>query len=270
MLVWLDLRTLKTLWPGSGLALGLLLAVAPARAQDAVPPAEDYTLRVEYRWWSPTPEGEIQKGLGPLEGTVLDVQQDLAVESGGGHTFRGAFRLGEAWKLRGGWVPLDFEGDVQTLRPFTYGTLVARPGDQIITALRGDAITVGLEWDFLRGPAGFLGATGGVKYFGVDTLMLNASTSGRVAESWQLPMPFVGLAGGVYFGGWFSLELELGGMTLGSRGHLWEWLVGLRVHPADWIAVAGGYDKLSLEGQDDRDYFNLRLGAWTFGVEISL
>ena len=26
----------------------------------------------------------------------------------------------------------------------------------------------------------------------------------------------------------------------------------------------------ALEGQDDRDFFNLRLGTWTFGVEISL
>jgi hypothetical protein len=239
-------------------------------AQSELPPAEQYTLRVEYLWWSPTPQGEIQKGLGDRDGTLLDIQDDLAIESGSANTIRGAFRLGEGWKLRGGWAPLDFSGNTEAPQPFVYGTLVARFGDQIITALRGNLISVGLEWDFFRTRGGFLGATAGLRYFDVDTLMVNVDTTSRVAETWQLPIPVLGLAGRAYLGEWVSLEGELSGITAGSRGHLWEWLVALRVHPTEFLALTGGYNRLTLEGQDDRDFFNLRLGTWTFGVEISL
>jgi len=235
-----------------------------------MPPAESYTLRVEYLWWSPTPAGEIQKGLGDTEGSLVDIEQDLAIESGRANSIRGDFRLGESWKLRAGWTPLDFRGDTQAPQPFFYGTLLARVGDQIITSFKGNVLSVGLEWDFLQGPQGYLGGTFGVRYFDVDTLMLNVDTTSRVAETWRLPIPVLGLAGRAYFGDLFSLEADLSGMTAGSRGHLWQWMVALRVHPVAHLAVVGGYDRLTLEGQDDRDFFNLRLGTWTFGVEISL
>jgi hypothetical protein len=259
--------------PGSSLALALLALLAgapPGPAQEALAPEEQYTLRVEYLWWSPTPEGELQKGLGDSEGTVLDIQNDLGVESGKVNTLRGAIRLGTTWKLIGGWAPLDFSGDVTAHQPFVYGTIVARFGDRILTSLRGNYVTAALEWDFVANSGGYLGALGGVKYFDVDTVMVNADTSSRVAETEKLPIPVVGLAGRAYFQEWFSFEGEIAGMTAGSRGHLLEWLFALRIHFTDRLAATGGYHKLSIEGRDDRDSFNLSLGTWTFGVEISL
>lgn len=245
-------------------------AVSSPAQSELLPPAEQYTIRVEYLWWGPAPQGQIQKGLGNREGTLLDLQDDLGFESGKANTIRGSFRLGGGWKLRGGWSPLEFTGETPAPQPFVYGTLVARFGDQIITALRGDTVSVAVQWDFLRGPKGFLGALGGVKYFDVDTVMVNVDTTSRVADDWKFPVPVLGLAGRAYIGEWVSLEGEFSGITLGSRGHLWEWLLALRFHPTKNIAVTGGYERLTLEGQDDRDYFNLRLGAWTFGVELSL
>ena len=155
-------------------------------------------------------------------------------------------------------------------RQFVYGTLEARFGDRILTTLKGNYISTALEWDFVTSPKGYLGGLFGVKYFDVDTVMVNATTSDRVAEAEKLPIPVLGLAGRMYFEEWFSVEGELSGITAGSRGHLWEWLIALRVHFTDRLAATGGYHKLSIEGQDDRDFFTLSLGKWTFGVEISL
>ncbi len=257
------------LWPGMTL---LLVWGGPtsATAQDLRPPPEEYTLRVEYLWWSPTPSGEIQKGVGDFEGTLIDIQEDLDVESGKANGLRGDFRLGGSWKLRAGWTPLDFRGDVLAGRPFVYGTLLARAGDEIVTSLKGRLIAADLEWDFVDGGAGFLGILGGVRFFDVDTVLVNVITADRVAETDRLPVPVLGLAGRAYLGEWVSLEGELSGITAGSRGHLWEWLVALRVHPTDRLALIGGYRSLALEGQDDRDFFNLKLSTWTFGLEISL
>ncbi len=251
--------------------LSLLLAGASSGvAQEGLAPEEQYILRVEYLWWSPTPQGELQKGLGDFEGTLLDIETDLGVGSGKANTLRGAIRLGRAWKLVGGWTPLDFSGDTPAPQPFVYGTLVARFGDRILTSLKGDYISAALQWDFVANPSGYLGALAGVKYFNVDTVVVNADTTTRVAEAEQLPVPVLGLAGRVYFQEWFSFEGELSGMTAGSRGRLLEWLFAFRVHFSDRLAATGGYHKLSIEGRDDRDFFTLSLGTWTFGVEISL
>ena len=66
------------------------------------------------------------------------------------------------------------------------GTLVARFGDRILTSLKGNYFTAALQWDFVANLGGYLGVLGGVKYFDVDTVMVNADTSTRVAEAEKL------------------------------------------------------------------------------------
>ena len=191
----------------------LLLVSAPVSvwAQEQLAPEERFILRVEYLWWSPQPQGELQKGLGEFDGTLLDVQSDLGMESQGGNSVRGAIRFGRSWKLVGGWTPLDYRGDQGAQQPFVYGTLVARVGDRIITAFKGNLISTALEWDFVANSGGYLGALAGVKYFDVDTVMVNAGTSSRVAETETLPIPVLGLAGRGHFPDWFSFQGELAG-----------------------------------------------------------
>ena len=251
------------------LLLGLVVP-GSAAAQTFLPRSEDYTLRLEYLWWSPRPTGQIQKGLGDFEGTLLEIDEDLGIEKGKANTFHGVLRLGGAWKLRGGWTDLDFSGDVFAARPFLYGTLVTRSGDQVVTSLKGNLITADVEWDFVLQDGGFLGAFAGVRFFDVDTLMVNVATANRVAETDRLPVPVLGLAGRAYLGERISLEGEVAGITAGSRGHLWEWAVALRIHATQNVAGTTGYRSLSLEGRDDRDFFGLKLRTWTFGLEISL
>jgi hypothetical protein len=208
--------------------------------------------------------------VGEFEGTLLDIQEDLAIAKGKANTFHGAIRLGGSWKLQGGWTDLDFDGDTFADRPFVYGTLLVRSGDQVVTTVKGNLISAALEWDFVEGGWGFLGALAGVRFFDIDTTMVNVATGGRVAETDRIPVPVLGLLGRAYLGERLSLEGEFAGITAGSRGHLWEWGGALRIHATENVAGTTGYRSLSLEGQDDRDFFSLKLGTWTFGLEISL
>jgi hypothetical protein len=240
-----------------------------ARAQ-STGSAEDYTVRLEYLFWKPAPRGELQKGLGSAEGTLLDAEADLGLASAKTNSLRGTIRLGGSWKLRASWAPLDFAGDQAAPRPFSYGTMVARSGDRVVTSIKGNYVTTDLEWDFSRRPTGFLGVLAGVRLFDVDTLVLNVDTESRVADTHRVPVPVVGLVSRTYAGRHLSFEGEITGMTIGSRGHLWEWLLAARVHLSDHLAVTGGYHTLRIEGQNERDFLSLRLGTWTFGAEISL
>jgi hypothetical protein len=265
------MRDTKTLPILALVASTLLLAAAPASAQYGTPAPEQYHLRVEYLWWSPQPVGEIQKGLGDLEGTLLDVETDLGIQKAKMNFLSGALRLGPSWKLRGSWAPLDFGGDVEATRPFFYGTTPVLAGQRVVTSLKGNYYTAALEWDFVRDSTGFLGLLMGVKYFDVDVLLLNATTESRVAETEQLPIPVLGLAGRAYLDRHFSVEGEVSGLTLGDRGHVWEILLAARLHLSESLAGTFGWRKLVIEGRDGRDYFNLALGGqWTYGVELSL
>lgn len=251
-------------------AAALLQAAASANAQTELPPPERYTVRLEYLFWSPQPAGEVQKGVAGVQGTLLDVREDLGMTESSANSLRGTLRLGKAWKLRGSWSPIDFRGDAIAEAVIVYGTTAVLPGQQVVSSLKGNYIIADLEWDLLRGPQGFLGILGGVQVVDVDALVLNADTSDRVVETERLPIPVLGLTGRAYLTRRLSLEGELSGLTLGDRGHVLEVLVAARLHLSDHFAATGGYRKVALEGRDGRDYFKIGLGTWTFGAEISL
>jgi hypothetical protein len=251
-------------------SLALAALLAPPAHGGELPAAEKYTVRLEYLLWSPQPSGQLQKGLGDVEGTLLDAEADLGLGEGGANALRGTLRLGGSWKLRGSWSPLEFRGDVTAGQPFVYGTTVVRAGDRVLTSLLGNYVTAELEWDFVERQRGFLGLLVGVKYFDVDAALVNGATSSRVLETERLPIPVVGLAGRAYLHRRLSVEGELSGLTVGDRGHVGELLLSARVHVVDRIAVTGGFRKLVLEGRNDRDFFHLDLGTWTLGVELSL
>ena len=254
------------------LLLVALLAggAAVSSAQSDSAPAERYTLRLEYLFWSPAPAGQLQKGVSGFEGTLLDAQEDLGLAEHAANPLRGALRFGESVKLRASWSPIDFRGDTIADRGFVYGTTVVLPGQQVTSSLKGNYVTVELAWDFLRRPQGFLGLLAGVKFFDIDALVLNVDTSDRVVETERLPVPVIGLAGRAYLTRHLSVEGELSGLTLGDRGYVYEIFAAARLHLTDHIAATGGYRKLVLEGRTDRDYLKMDLGTWTFGAEISL
>jgi hypothetical protein len=247
-----------------------LAGAVPAAAQSEHAPAERYTVRLEYLFWSPQPKGEVQKGVSAVEGTLLDVEADLGLAEHAANPARGTLRLGTSWKLRGSWSPIDFRGQATASRGFVYGTTVVQAGQRVFASLKGNYITTELAWDFLRRPQGFLGLLVGVKFVDVDSLVLNEETSSRVVETERLPIPVLGLAGRAYLTSRFSVEGELSGLTIGDRGHVFEVFLAARVHLSDHIAATAGYRKLALEGRDGRDYLDLDLGTWTLGAEISL
>jgi len=247
-----------------------VLATGFASAQSETAPAEQYAFRVEYLYWSPQPAGELQKGVSDTAGTLVDVREDLGYESHAASPIRAALRVGRSVKLRGSWSPIDFRGSATASSLLVYGTTVVFPEQQVASSLKGNYATAEVAWDFLQRPRGFLGLLAGVKYFDVDTLVLNVDTGDRVVETERLPVPVLGLASRVYVSRRLSLEGEISGLTLGDRGHVFELLLAARVHVSDHLAATGGYRRLALEGRDGRDYLRVDLGAWTFGAEISL
>ena len=257
-------------WTGGAALIALSLA-GGASAQDSsnLPPAEKYGVRLQYREFRPSLTGEAQKGSGGEAGTLVDVTHDLGIEDKRTFDVRGTIQFKRGWKIRGSYTPLSYRGDTEAPSTFTYGDTRYERFERVVTSMKGGYYSADLEWDFIKGQHGFLGAVVGAKMFDVDASLVNVSINAREVDTITSPMPVIGLASRIYAGR-VSVEGEVTGLSAGSRGSVLEAEGSVRLHVSDRLAVMGGYRHLSLDGKDGKDQVNLKLGGWQFGLEISL
>jgi hypothetical protein len=249
-----------------------VLALVPvaARAQSATPQQENYGVRLEYREFRPEFTGDIQKGFGEAEGTLIDIVDDLGIVDDRTFEIRGAFQIKHGHKLRGSYTPLEYQGSVEDApRRLIYGQLVINRGEPVETRMKGAYWSGAYEFDFVKGARGFLGGTVGAKFVDIDTTVVAVNQNQRELDTWQSPVPSLGLITRMYVGR-LSLEGEISGFTLGDRGSLLEFDAAARLHISDRLATSGGYRYLKIRGEDDRDFADVQLEGWHFGLELSL
>jgi hypothetical protein len=248
----------------------LVLLPAAARAQSSTPSQENYGIRLEYREWRPEFTGKISKGFGETEGTLLDIVDDLGIVDDRTFEIRGAFQIKHGHKLRGSYTPLDYAGHVEDApKRFTYGQLLVNRDEPVETRIKGTYWSGAYEFDFVKGPRGFLGGTVGAKFVDIDTTIVAVNQNRRELDTWQSPVPALGIITRMYVGR-LSVEGEISGFTLGDRGSLIEFDAAARLHISDRLAASGGYRYLKIRGEDDRDFADIQLEGWHFGLEISL
>lgn len=247
----------------------LLPAAAGAQAVDDYPPQEKYSIRGEYREFRPDFTGDIQKGFGTDAGTLLDIQDDLGFQDERTFEIRGTIQVKRGHKIRGSYTPLDYSGDVAARRRFTFGTVQVERDDRVVTSMKGAYWAGAYEWDFVKGPKGFVGATLGARFLDMDVTMVAPEESTREQDTLRAPIPVLGLVTRVYAGR-LSLEGEFAGFTLGDRGKVIEFDASGRVHISDRLAAGGGYRYVHAKAKNDRDFGDLTLNGWHFGIELSL
>jgi hypothetical protein len=249
-----------------------LSAVVQAQTFPAdYPEQEHYAIRAEYREFRPELNGEVQKSSGGLEGTLLDVRRDLGLGVENQRTFeiRATIQFKRGHKIRGSYTPLDYDGDLLARRDFNYGNTTFERSTRVVSSLKGGYYSGSYEWDIFKGPRGYLGAVIGAKVFDLDSVVLAPDEGLRETDTLRAPIPVLGVTGRVYAGR-LSLEGEFSGLSIGSKGSLYEFETSARVHLSDRLAVEGGYRKLSVNAKDGNDEGNIKLGGWQFGLEISL
>lgn len=254
-----------------GLALLALaapgLVAAQGLGQDDYPGAEHYVLRLEYREFRPELSGTVQKGLG---GTEIDVVKDLKIGDRRTFEVRAVLQIKRGHKLRGSYTPLDYDGDNRDLRKvLQYGDVSFDRFTRVVTSIKGGYYSASYEWDFIKGPRGYLGGLIGAKILDVDAIIVAPVEGEREIQTIRAPIPVLGVTGRVY--AWrLSLEGEFSALSLGDRGNLYEFEMGTRFHISDRIAAQGGYRLVKVTAKDGADRGMLKVGGWQFGLELSL
>jgi len=254
----------------AGCTLAALLALPLAASAQELPSAERYHVRAEWRWWKPGLDSQIQKGFGTAQGTELDLASDLGVPDEDTWEVHGAIKLKPSFKLLGAYIPIEYRGDTIAQSNFYYGGEQIFRGDRVVSTFKGNLYGAAFEWDFVRRPSGYLGLIVGGRVLLVDSVVLSPEPARRVVDSETFPLPVFGLTGRAYAGRRLSLSGSFAGLTLGSRGHYWEFDVATRFHISNRFAGQVGWRRIAIEGQDNRDFVKFIMGGITFGVEVSL
>jgi hypothetical protein len=253
----------------------VLTLPAAARAQKAAtngeyPSQEHYALRLEYRDFRPTLEGEILKSSADLVGTLVDPKRDLQIEDVNTFEGRVTLQIHRGHKLHFSFTRLNYHGDAAEIRrTFNFGNTRYERFDRVVSTMKGGYYAAAYEWDLIKGSHGYLGALVGAKAVDADWVIADATTLRREQDTLRAPVPALGAATRLYSGR-MSFEGEFSGLTLGGRGSVYEAEGSVRVHVSDRLAVMGGYRRVSIKGEDGRDRGQITLGGWQFGLEVSL
>ena len=253
--------------------MGLLALPAVCHAQygsSAPYGTEQYRLRFEILTGTPALTGTIQKGFGEEAGDVIDVVNDLGVGGERQWIYRGALRLSQKVKLRGGYTPLEFEGSKKIERNLQFGDEYFYNGTQVDTSVAGSLYTADIEIDFLKSEKGYAGLLIGARIFDVSSLIAAPESNQRVTQAATAPVPVIGATGRYYLGRRVSVEGEFAGMTIGSRGTVYDLGLSVHLHFSDRMAASVAYRKIKFRGENDRDSGDLRITGWNFGLELSL
>jgi hypothetical protein len=255
-------------WAAAAIALAWP-AGALAQNGESLPSQERYHLRLEYREYRPNLTGTMTKTTRDVEGTAVDFVDDLALEKDRSFQGRGAIQFGPGRKFRGSYTKVDYAGDVAASRSFTFGGNRFLRDNRIVTTMKGAYYSADLEWDFVRGPGGFLGGIVGARMLDIDRVLVSPADGARVADTLRQPQPVIGIIGRGYAGK-MSVEGEFAGLSFGSRGSVYEFDGSARFHISDRLAFEGGYRKITAKPQDGSDVLEFRMSGWHFGLELSL
>jgi hypothetical protein len=264
----------------AGAAAAIVLALpAGALAQlgsgarvsgEGLPSQERYRLRLEYREWRPDLTGNMVKGSRETTGTVVDLNDDLALQKDRTFQARGEIQFKAGLKLRGSYTRVNYHGDVPSAaHTFSFGDSRFIIGNRLVSTMKGAYYSADLELDFVKEPGGFLGGIVGARMLDVDRTIVSPIDSKREADTWRKPQPVIGVVGRAYAGR-LSAEGELAGLGLGSRGSVFEFDGSGRLHLSDRLAIQAGYRILSAKPKDGADTVEFRMGGWHFGLELSL
>jgi hypothetical protein len=252
---------------GLWVAASLLLAVPRVGGAQELAPPEHYVLRVEYVRWLPSVSGEVQKS--EFEENRVDIAEDLGVEQKDVNEFKAALRLGGRHKLRGAYSRLDLDGDVVLSRAFVFDGTFYRVDERTLTGLKGTLWSGDYQLDVVRGSWGFLGLLIGARFLDVDAVIVQPESGRRETGTLRAPVPVLGASGRLYAGR-LSLSAEISGLTIGSRGTLYDAEGYARYHVTEKLAVGGGYRLLSVRGEDDAEFIHIRQHGARLSVELSL
>lgn len=194
----------------AGLAAALLLPPSEALAQYRPPPppavGENYRIEAAYGWWSATPSLVVSSESLGIQGSDVDLVEDLGIEKKRLGRFDLTLKPGRKHKFRFEYLPISYDADSVVRRSFVFNGQQYTVGLPVQTAADFKTYRFGYEYDFVSLPRGFAGVLVDVKY--TDVRVELASPIGAEFTTAVAPIPTIGFVGRGYVTPYLSLGAE--------------------------------------------------------------
>lgn len=249
-----------------GLAAIAATVAGNATAQTLRPPFEDSTIRFEADYWRPELTAQVR--IGEI-GTLLDLKDDLGVVDDDTFRVGATIRFSDRSRLHVSYTPLKYSGDKRLERTVIFDGKTYSVNTQVQSSLDGSYFAADYRFGLIRSEGLELDGLVGVKYADVDALVVSVDIGQRALASLKAPVPIVGAVarintGPVGFSGEFS------GLTIGSRGSLYELDIKARAFLGRNLAAHAGYRRLHVRVDHDSDFGIFKPGGFYFGAELGL
>jgi len=267
------MRMMRQLCVSTACATLLLMMSGTASAQYGAPggtatgvSGEDYHVELAYGLWNPNPDLRISSESLGIVGTTIEGITDLGFERSFFQDFRVVLRPSRKFKFRFGYTPVKYEGATTLTRTIVFNGQRYTIGLPVTSALDWKSWRVGIEYDFIARPRGFLGVIVEGKFTALD-MELNAPVISEFTKV-KVPIPTLGAIGRVYLAKNLAVTAEFTGLKLTVQedtGKYLEFDLNGLFNFNKNFGVQGGYRTVSLDYRVEQDAGNLDLKGLYFG-----
>lgn len=222
-------------------------------------PGAQAIVNVEGRYWFSNFDDKVKISKGSVIGTDINLVDDLGVDDS--RNFwegRITLELG-SHKLRYGFMPLEWKGSKSLNRSITFNGQTYSASTNVNTELKADYHRLGYEYDIIDSLNNKLGVIFEVKYFDAKASLDAPSAGIHESADGKAPIPTIGVAAQVGLPFLFSVGGEVTGITVGSKGYMYDAEAAVNFKPAPFVIVSGGYRILKLHAENSDDLADLEV-----------
>lgn len=247
------------IWPD--LALAQFQPTGPAVG-------ERFNGEVTAGFWNPNPFARItSEGLG-IEGTEVDLVDDLGVEQKRLFDLRVVLRPALKHKFRFQYTPIHYEAEAITQQEFIFNGQRYQVGLPVNTDAKFTVYRFGYEYDFFVRPRGFIGAVVDLKY--TDTDVTLESPVGSEFTKQVVPLPTFGVIARGYLAPNVSITGEMTYFKIpenlsedfGGRWRDYDFYGTVNFTPQ--VGAIFGRRSIDVEYFDELDLGDLNFTGWYF------
>jgi hypothetical protein len=248
---------------------------APASAQPGrqfLEPAvgERYHIEAGLAFWNPDPTLIISSEALGIQGSDVDLVQDLGIEQERLRELRLVLRPATKHKFRFHYLPIAYDAEAVVPREFVFNGLRYRVGLPVTTSADLTTYRFGYEYDFFYRDRGYAGVLIDLKYTNVDVTL--ESAIGTAFTRQVAPIPTIGFVGRGYPARnvsitgevtFFKIPENLGGDDYGGRYVDYDFYGTLNF--TEHVGAQFGLRSVDVEYFRDLDTGNLNFKGWYFG-----
>ncbi|MBW2452815.1 MAG: hypothetical protein JRF07_10735 [Deltaproteobacteria bacterium] len=200
-----------------------------------------------------TPDGDFAVSGGGLEGTKVDMDDDLGFDDSEDFVLDAALQVGPL-RLFGGYLPIEFSGDGTLSEDITFNGEVFSAGSEVKSDVDIDIYEAALAWHLINFddlPTRVqLGPEVSVKYIDASIDMKDRLSGLKVSESISVPVPTIGLRGRVALADFFGVAARAGYLEYDGNSFL-DLDAQIEFSPVPLVGLYAGYRYLDIDVEED-------------------